>query len=151
MGVGDSLEAAFTLAGPIRAGTWHLVGDGIVLYSADIRYDVIWRHGGSDLTLVSWMHHFDPLTGPKPFDATPFEADGQGIAAPAQAGDQLVLRFTGTGGVDGGTGAAFIPNGDGAKANANIPSLTLPYAPRRGGPVGGHIVPPRLRRAGARR
>jgi hypothetical protein len=125
VGVGDSLEATLTLAGPIPAGTWHLVGDGIVFSSVDVEYDVLWRHAGSDSPLVTFRHHFDPLSGAQQFDASPFEADGAGAAAAARAGDLLVLRFS-TVGADGGAGTVFIPNGDGAKANGRIPSLTLP-------------------------
>ena len=126
MGVGDSLEAALKLAGPINRGSWHLVGDGIVLGAADIHYDVLWRHGGSDTPIVSWMHHFEPLTGDSKFDASTFEGDATGAAVPAAPGDQLVLRFSAPGPDAGTSGSAFIPNGDGAKAKGRIPSLTLP-------------------------
>jgi hypothetical protein len=129
VGIGDPLEAALPLAGRIAAGTWHLVGDGIVLYPADVRYDVIWRHGGSDTLLATVSQHFEPLpTGPTQFDATPFAADVAGSAADAKAGDQLVWRFS-VGAPDGGAtsgGFLFIPNGDGINAHGSIPSLTLP-------------------------
>jgi hypothetical protein len=123
VGVGDPLEAAYPLTGPVAAGTWHLVGDGIVFEAADVRYEVLWRTGGVDSLLVQFQHHFDPLTGANPFDATPFEADARGLGAPARAGDQLVLRFSA---VSASQGTVFIPNGDGAKAHGRIPSLTLP-------------------------
>jgi hypothetical protein len=123
VGVGDSLEAAFTLAGPVRAGSWHLVGDGIVLEPADLTYDVLWRHDGTDLTLAEVRHHFEPLTGTSQFDATPFETDAPGVAAAARAGDLLVLRFQAAGTA---SGSVFIPNGDGDHAHGRIPSLTLP-------------------------
>ena len=127
MGVGDSLEAAFTLAGPISAGTWHLVGDGIVQAPVDVQYDVIWRHAGSDSTLASFQHHFDPLVGANHFDATMYDANATGLAATARPGDLLVLRFTASGPADGGSAvSAFIPNGDGAHALGRIPSITLP-------------------------
>lgn len=127
MGVGDSLEATFPLVGPIPAGSWHLVGDGIVLASCDLEFDVIWRHG-SDTTLASFSHHFDPRTAPPKFDATQFEADAPGLSAQAAAGDQLVLRFTASVMADAGAGVVdvYIPNGDGANAHGRIPSLTLP-------------------------
>jgi hypothetical protein len=123
VGVGDSLEAAYTLSGPLPAGTWHLVGDGIVFEAADVRYEVLWRTAGGDAPLVEFQHHFEPLTGAQQFDATPFEADARGLAAPARAGDQLVLRFSAA---SASPGTVFIPNGDGAKAHGRIPSLTLP-------------------------
>ena len=122
MGVGDSLEAAMVLRGPIAAGVWHLVGDGIVFDSADLRYDVLWRSAAGDTTLVSFAHHFDPLPPPDQFDAVPFEASAPGKVAPARAGDQLVLRFTAE---SGSANVAFIPNGDGAHAHGRIPSLQL--------------------------
>ena len=124
MGVGDSLEARYPLpGGAIPAGTWHLVGDGIVFASADITYQVIWRHDGSDSVLVEWTHHFDPPGSG--FGAIPFEADGAGIAADTRAGDLLVLRFSASGAGTPGR-MAFIPNGDGAGAGGRIPSIKLP-------------------------
>jgi hypothetical protein len=128
VGVGDSLEAALPLAGPIKAGSWHLIGDGIVLSPANVKYEVIWRHGGADTGIVQWEHHFDPSTsdGSDKFDAEAFEADGDGIAAAAASGDQLVLRWS-IDAPDGGTpGTAFIPNGDGSASRGRIPSLILP-------------------------
>jgi hypothetical protein len=122
MGVGDSqIEAAFTLRGPLAAGSWHLVGDGAVLASVDIQYDVIWRRGGSDTTLATFTHHFDPH--PSGFDAVPFEGTTNGPAAAAQAGDKLVLRFTAS---ETTEAVAFIPNGDGANANGRIPFVDPP-------------------------
>ncbi len=128
MGVGDSLEAALPLAGPIKAGSWHLIGDGIVLFSADVRFEVIWRHGGSDTSIVEWEHHFDPSTsdGSDKFDATAYDADGSGAAVPAKSGDLLVLRWS-VDAPDGGLpGTEFIPNGDGTASKGRVPSLILP-------------------------
>jgi len=137
VGVGDSLEAAFALVGPIPAGSWHLVGDGIVLASCDLEFDVIWRRvfglgGSADVTLASFSHHFDPRVVAPKFDATQFEADATGPeTAQASAGDQdqLVLRFTASVMADAGAGVTdvYIPNGDGANAHGRIPSLTLPH------------------------
>ena len=128
MGAGGSLEAAFPLVGPIPAGTWHLVGDGIVLASCDLEFEVIWRHG-EDTVLASFSNHFDPRTVAPKFDATQFEADATGVAAQAASGDQLVLRFTASVMADAGAGVTdvYIPNGDGANAHGRIPSLTLPH------------------------
>jgi hypothetical protein len=124
VGAGSSLEAPFTLAGAIRAGTWHFIGDGLVLDAVDMRFDVLWRAGGSDVTLVTFRHHYDPPpAGPTQFDAVTYEADAAGIAVAAHAGDTLVLRFT----VENGpTMPSFVPNGDGAKTMGRIPSLKLP-------------------------
>ena len=132
MGVGDPLEAAFTLAGPIKAGEWDLIGDGIVVVSGgvDIRFDVIWRPRtdagvGADVPLVSFQNHFASLpAGPGQFNAVPFEATGSGVAADAVAGDLLVLRFTAMNAPPGAM--AFVPNGDGFKTMGRIPSITLP-------------------------
>ena len=126
MGVGDSLEAAFTLVGPIPAGTWHLVADGVSLAPADLSFDVLWRHGGVDTELVEFAHHFVPLSGASQFDASPFEADGAGVAAPAVRGDQLVLRIRADGDADAGASTVYLPNGDGDKAHGRLPSITLP-------------------------
>jgi hypothetical protein len=126
VGVGDSLEAALQLAGPIKSGTWHLVGDGIVLQPADVQYEVVWRHDGVDSPIVQWIHHFEVQPSPVRFDAVRFEADAAGAAVPAAPGDRLVLRWS-IPGPDGGSGStAFIPNGDGANSQGRIPSLTIP-------------------------
>jgi hypothetical protein len=124
LGVGDSLEAPFTLRGPIAAGTWRLVGDGIITGAVDVHFEVVWRKasGGGDTVLAAWDHHFDPRGGGN-FDAVPFEATAQGPAAPAKAGDLLVLRMV----ISGTTQpTAYIPNGDGPRAKGRIPSIELP-------------------------
>src|SRR5438105_9833338 len=109
------------LGGPIKAGTWHLVGDGIIINAADVTFDVLWRDGAGDHPIATWQHHFDPQAGG--FDAVGFEADAPGVEAKAKANDQLVLRFT----VQGtGTGVLYIPNGDGTNAKGRIPTITLP-------------------------
>ena len=122
MGPGGSLEAAFLMTGPIKAGSWHLVGDGIVLDQTDVTFDVLWRDGGGDHPIVSFTHHFDPPNSG--FDAVGYEDDALGVAAPAKSNDQLVLRFSAQGPASEQT--LFIPNGDGAKLNGRDPSLTLP-------------------------
>jgi len=125
VGVGYPLEAAYALRGPLPAGNWHLVGDGIVLSSADLTFDVLWRHAGTDTLLASFRHHFDPLPGAATGDATPYQADAVGEAAAAAPGDQLVLRLSAEA-ADAGAQNVFIPNGDGAAAHGELPSLTLP-------------------------
>jgi hypothetical protein len=126
VGAGGSLEAAFSLAGPIKAGNWHLVGDGITFDPADVTFDVIWRAGGVDHPIVSFTHSFAasgaPVNGYAP--AVPYDADAMGVAAPAAENDELVLRFTATGTTT--QSVLYIPNGDGTKAQGRIPSLTLP-------------------------
>ncbi len=129
MGVGDSLEAAYTLRGPLPAGRWHLVGDGIVLGKdvtrVDVRFDIVWRaagaDGGSGTVLATFSNRF--VRSGSGFAATPFSADATGVAAAARAGDQLVLRISPTG---GDPGALFDPNGDGANAGGAIPRIDLP-------------------------
>jgi hypothetical protein len=101
-------------------GTWHLVGDGIALAPVDMRFDVLWRSGGVDRVVVSFLHHFDPM---RDASATRLDLDANGEAAPAKAGDLLVLRMTASSTI---AGAAFIPNADGEHANGRIPSITLP-------------------------
>jgi hypothetical protein len=125
VGVGDPLEASFVLLGAIGAGTWHLVGDGLVLAPVDMRFDVLLAAGGvPEQTVVSFSHHFDPPTGAHVYDAVTFEADAAGAAVAARPGDLLVLRLTAVQSTTGG--AAFIPNADGSHAAGRIPSLTVP-------------------------
>ena len=125
IGPGGSLEAPFLLAGPIKAGSWHLVGDGVVFQSTDITFDVLWRDAGNnDHPIVSFTHHFDPM--PSGFNAVLYEDDAAGVAAPAKSNDQLVLRMSAPpGGYPDGT-MLWIPNGDGASTMGRDPSLTLP-------------------------
>ena len=87
-----------------------------------MQYDFIWRHGGSDTTLVTFTHHFDPLSGI--FPATQFDADGDGIAAAATAGDQLIWRWSIPSA--SGTGPVIFPNGDGTNSGGRFPSITFP-------------------------
>jgi hypothetical protein len=136
--VGDSpssLEASFTLRQPVPAGTWGLIGDGIVLGSGvtnvTVLFEVRWRRAGAaddrgDVVLVSVTHTF--VRDPNPdraFRAVPFETTAPGLAAPAAPGDLLVLRFTA---LRGDSGAVFVPNGDGVTTFGRIPRLNLPQA-----------------------
>ena len=123
MGAGSSLEAAYHLQGPIHAGAWHLVGDGLILNAADVRFDVIWRAAAGDQVVVSFTHHFAPPAAPNQFNAVAFDGDATGAAVPASASDQLVLRMTVT---NGPTAPSYLPNGDGANTKGRIPALTLP-------------------------
>ena len=65
-----------------------------------VRFDVIWRRpGGGDAVLATTTHDFAPNPpGPAQFDAIRFDADLDGAAVAASAGDLLVLRFTTTSG-----------------------------------------------------
>jgi hypothetical protein len=107
---------------PIKAGTWHLVGDGIVFDPGDVTFDILWRDSAGDHPIATVTHHFDPLAAGN-YQAQPFETDLPGAAADAKAYDQLILRFSVT---STSTGLVYIPNGDGANAQGRIPSITLP-------------------------
>ena len=88
----------------------------------DMTFTLLWRDGAGDHPIATWMHHFDPPASG--FDAVPYEEDQPGVAAPAQKGDLLVLRFSAQ---STSTGAnLFVPNGDGSNSNGRIPNLTLP-------------------------
>jgi len=120
IGVGDSNEGAFTLVGPIPAGTWHLVGDGEDIgATVAVRFDIIWRaQGGGDTVVASAMHTFGPPIVAN--NASPFATDLTGIAVPAAPGDKLILRFSTV------SGATYTPNGDGTAVHGADPNLTLP-------------------------
>jgi hypothetical protein len=123
---GQSHEAAYLLSGPIRAGTWHLVGDGIIFDPCDVSFEVLWRGADNDdHPITSFSHHFDPPAGENKYLAVPYEADAAGVKANAVGNvDRLILRITVTAGTPGEL--LFIPNGDGANAGGRIPSLTAP-------------------------
>lgn len=126
MGVGDPLEAAITIESPLPAGTWRLVGDGIIFAPVDVKFDLMRRRTGvGDQMIVSFAHHFEQPTDPaQRFNAVPYEETRAGAAVPdVKKGDQLVLRFT-TASPNGG--APYIPNGDGDKTKGRIPSVELP-------------------------
>jgi hypothetical protein len=114
------------LRAPIRAGTWHLVGDGyLISKQMDVRFDIIWRDvARRDTVLATVTHTFaERPVGATHDDAVAFEADVNGIAADARSGDQLVLSFTVIGGDPAGN---YTPNGDGPAANGRYPNLMLP-------------------------
>jgi hypothetical protein len=122
VGAGGSQEAAFTLRGSVAAGSYHFVLDAVIIDSVDVTFDLIWRRGGSDMPLVSWMAHYDPL-GAGDFNAQPFEYDMPAPAIEFAHGDQLVFRYTGA---NTPSLEAYIPNGDGPVTNGRFPSITLP-------------------------
>ncbi|MGZ3439720.1 MAG: hypothetical protein ACXVDD_09390 [Polyangia bacterium] len=124
LGPGGSLEASYLLTGPIKAGSWHLIGDGVVFESSDITFEVLWRDSGGDHPIVSWQHHFDPQ--PSGFDAVLYEEDAVGVEAKAKSNDLLVLRMTAApGNYPAGT-MLWLPNGDAEQTHGRDPSLTLP-------------------------
>ena len=123
MGTGGPREAAFTLRGAIDAGAWRLVADGIITEDVDVRFELIWRSAAADQVLFSADHHF--ALNPGNFQAQPFETTAMVERVPAAAGDQLVLRY---GSVGTSTIAmAYIPNGEGPRANGRIPFVELPH------------------------
>jgi hypothetical protein len=125
------IEAAYTLRGPIPAGLWGFVVDGIVagtgVQQATVLFEARLRPrnaGGSsqDQILASLQHTFLRDSG-NPFSAVNFSSSVPGVAGAAQAGDFLVFRTTAVG---GDPGAEYILNGDGLNANGSIPRLDLP-------------------------
>ena len=121
MGVGDPLEAAYELSGPIGAGTWHLIGDGVVLRDVEMRFEVLARGTAGEKTIVTFDHRFEVPSGPDAFRAVAFEADQTGAAV--EDAELLVLRMTAT---STKPGPAFIPNADDQYSGGRIPSITLP-------------------------
>jgi len=122
VGAGGSQEAPYTLKAKVPAGTYHLVMDAVITLSIDVQFDLIWRRGDTDTVLATWNQHFDPNGGGN-FDAQPWEYDEDCAAIDTLKGDQLVFRYTGTGGA---TNEAYIPNGDGPFSHGRIPNITLP-------------------------
>ena len=122
MGTGSPQEAEFTLLADVPAGDWRLVADGIITAPVDVTFELIWRKAaGGDTPICTFAHHFDPL--PSGFDAQPFEATMPGAALTHAAGDQLIFRYSGA---NTTSPSAYIPNGDGFRANGRIPYVDLP-------------------------
>jgi hypothetical protein len=126
VGAGSSQEAEFILQGPIPAGTYTLVADGIITGPVDVLFELIWRKGDGtgDVLLAMDMHHFEPNGGGN-FDAVPYEVElaAPAVDAVAGAGDQFIFRYTGT---NSPGPMSYAPNGDGATRNGRIPNITLP-------------------------
>lgn len=122
MGAGGSLEAAYRLRGPIAAGTWRLVADGIITEPVDVRFQILWRAGSVDTELAAFTHHFDPLPGGG-YSAQAFEETAEVQAVAAAAGDQLIFRYAGE---SESLPMAYIPNGDGDLVGGRIPFIELP-------------------------
>ena len=138
MRVGDSpdtLEAAYTLYGPIPAGRWRLIGDGILtgagVTNITVQFEVRLRPRAAvtdtqDKVLVSAQNTFQRDLQ-DPFAPVLFETAVDGLAADAVAGDRLIWRIHA---LRGDSGAMYIPNGDGDRRGqfpgARIPRLDLP-------------------------
>lgn len=122
MGTGSPQEAEFTLVADVPAGDWRFVGDGIITRPVDVTFELIWRKAsGGDVAIATFMQHFEPLAAG--FTAQPYEATMAGAALTDAAGDQLILRYSGA---NTDTPMAYIPNGDGFRANGRIPYVDLP-------------------------
>jgi hypothetical protein len=101
---------------------YHVDCDGIVIGPVDVTFTLIWRRGQTDTELAKWMQHWEPLPGGS-YLAQAYAADMAAQAIDYVPGDQLVFRYAAT---NTTTPNAFIPNGDGARMQGRIPSITLP-------------------------
>ena len=119
------MEAAYLLAGPIKAGTWHLIGDGIVLDPVDVTFDLLWRDGNGDHPIATWTHHFDP--GASVNEAVQYEEDAARPASPPtpRATTQR-LRSERRGRRHARYDAVVPSTATASAANGRDPSLTLP-------------------------
>lgn len=132
MGVGDSLEAAYALRGPVPAGLFGLIGDGILAGEGvtfmDVRFDVLHRQAnGGEALLVRFENRFVRDLNAR-FRAVRYERAAEGWGTPPPAGSSgspglIVLRVTA---LDGSLNGSFILNGDGERAGGRIPRLDLP-------------------------
>ena len=108
----------------VRAGTWHLIGDGVITESVDVHFEIVLRRAGApDAGVVAWNHHFDPLPNSR-FDAQPLDIDSEGLAIAFEPGDRIVFRYTGASATNPN---AYIPNGDGALSGGRNPAVSLPH------------------------
>lgn len=122
MGTGSPQEAEFTLVADLPAGDWVFVGDGIITQPVDVTFEIFVRGADDGVTnIATFTHHFDPL--PSGFSAQPFDATMAAPAITVQPGDQLVFRYSGA---NTTVPMAYIPNGDGFRANGRIPFIDLP-------------------------
>lgn len=88
MRVGYPLVVTYRLLGPIPAGNYHIVADGLIAGMPQIRFDVLWRTQTGDQTIVSFTHQYPSGASAQ------YEASKMGAAQRAQAGDLLVLMVT---------------------------------------------------------
>lgn len=122
MGAGSSLEAAWPLAGDLRAGDWHLAADCMVVEPVDVRLEILRRRGGVDTPIVMWEQSFEPGDDINRAQTHDLHATGPAVAD-VEDGDLLIFRYTG---LTGTRPMAWIPNGDGARTMGRMPFLELP-------------------------
>jgi hypothetical protein len=97
------------------------VGDGEdISIRVIVRFDIIWKSGATETTVASTSDTFDPTNN----GTVGLDADLAGAAVNPLPGDQLILRFSTTG---GDSGASYTPNGDGTAVGGRVPNLTLPH------------------------
>jgi hypothetical protein len=122
VGPGRSQEAPYELKAAVPAGSYHVICDAIIIRPVDVTFDLVHRSPAGDVTLATWMQHFDPLPDDR-YEAQAYEIDQAAPAIDVLGGDQLVFRYSGA---NSDAEMAFIPNGDGFRANGRIPNITLP-------------------------
>lgn len=123
MGAGGSLEATFSLRGPIAAGTWRLVADGIILDAVDVTFEILWRRDGADDTVLLFAEQrFEPLPDGT-YTAQAYEVTAEAGEVAAEVDDLLVFRYSGE---NSDLPMAYVPNGDGEHAGGRIPFIDLP-------------------------
>lgn len=113
---------------PIPAGTWNLVGDGLIQGPARVRqmtvqWQLVWhKSAGPEQVILSWDHTYvrDPAA---PDNAIGYATSGPAAAVPIAPQDQLLMRMKITAGDADGLWA---PNGDGSDRNGKIPHFELP-------------------------
>ncbi len=89
VGVGNPKEATYSLPGPIPAGDYHLIGDGITTSMPDVQFDILWRRAGAaDSTIVSFTHQYPAGS------ASQYEETKSVPAVSASAGDVLVMKVS---------------------------------------------------------
>lgn len=96
--------------------------DAVIQAPVDVRFDLIWRHGGTDTELSTWTEHYEP-TGGGNFDAQPHVYDEVAPAIDVTSGDVFVFRYSA---VTATVAESYIPNGDGDSTHGRIPNFTLP-------------------------
>lgn len=107
----------------VPAGTWHLIGDGIIVEPVDVRFEIVVRRADApDVLVVAWEHHFDPLSN-NAFDAQALDLDAEGIAIAFEPGDRIVFRYTGASATNPN---AYIPNGEAMLSGGRNPAVVLP-------------------------
>lgn len=98
--------------------------DSIIINACDATFDLLWRHadGTPDTVLTTFTQHFEPI-GDGVYEAQPFEFDKPCDAIDAEAGDELVFRYTAAADAPA---ASYEPAGDGTFVNGRIPNISLP-------------------------